>query len=107
MESQLPMVITCLIIHTLLTSFPSISHFSTLLIFHPGIDHPEQQDYNRIVGTPGREGKNLGIIGSVWNESYFVFLKRNERSYNLQLNKVINFPTVSSVSIDKYANMMY
>lgn len=38
-------------------------------------DHTEQQDCNRIVETPGRERGNLGVVGSVWNESHFAFLK--------------------------------
>ena len=38
-------------------------------------DHMEQQDYNRIVESPGREGGNLGVVGSMWNESHFVFFK--------------------------------
>lgn len=35
----------------------------------------EQQEYNRIVETLEREGGNLGVVGSMWNESHFVFLK--------------------------------
>ena len=35
----------------------------------------EQQDYNRIVESPGREGGNLGVVDSMWNESHFVFFK--------------------------------
>lgn len=38
-------------------------------------DHTKQQDFNITGGTPGREGKKIlvYIVGSVWDESHFVF----------------------------------
>lgn len=32
-------------------------------------------EYNRVVETPEGEGGHLGVVGSMWNESHFVFLK--------------------------------